>query len=151
MLTPEDLKASFKVRVFQFLIDVVIINLLLWVVFYFFPSGWNLEYFWVMLVAITVYFFVFEFFLYKTIGMMIMDTEVIYIYGDKGIDAIQALMRAFGRVICTLTLGIGYLLKLHDYISETIVIRSQNSNSDKPGWTAFLTKRFRTPKQGLKK
>jgi uncharacterized RDD family membrane protein YckC len=147
MLNPADFKASFKVRSIQLFIDVVIINLLLWLVFYFFPSGWNLDYFWVILVLITVYFFVFELFLSKTIGMMIMNIEVIYIYGDEGIDYLQAFLRAIGRVICTLTLGIGYMLQLHDYLSETIVIRSKNSNSSTPPWAAFIIKRFRPLKQ----
>jgi uncharacterized RDD family membrane protein YckC len=143
MLKPPDLKASFKIRVLQFLIDLVIINLLLWLAFCFFHSLLRGNYFVILIVSITLYFFVLELLLSKTIGMMMMNIEIVYIYGEGRIDYVQALLRSLGRLICTLTLGIGYALQLHDYISETHVIINEKSNSPVPGWTVLLLKQLR--------
>ena len=75
--------------------------------------------------------------------MMIMNIEIIYIHTDERMDYIQALLRMLGRVICTCTLGIGYALELHDYISETNVIINKSSSSRTPGWAVFLLKHLR--------
>ena len=151
MLKPDECKASFQVRFVQLFMDVAIVDVLLFLTFHFFPSDLSKNYSEILFLSLTVYFFVIETIFSKTIGMMIMNIEIIYIHTDERMDYIQALLRTLGRVICTCTLGIGYLLELQDYISHTIVVKDKNSNSDTPEWAIVLIKRYRSLKQRLKK
>ena len=147
MLNPDECKASFHVRFVQLIMDVAIVDILLYLIFLVFPSHLSKNYGEILFVSITLYFIFSEMVFSKTIGMMVMNSEIIYVPTEERINLKHALARTLGRLICTCTLGIGYLLELHDYISHTMVVRNNNSNSDIPDWGIFLIKRFRTLKQ----
>ncbi len=147
MLNPDDCKASFHVRFVQLIMDVAIVDILLYLTFHFFPAH-SKNYGEILFLTLALYFVVVEMVFSKTIGMMVMNSEIIYVPTEERINLKHALARTLGRLICTCTLGIGYLLELHDYISHTMVVRNNKSNSDIPDWAIFLIKRFRTLKQG---
>jgi hypothetical protein len=147
MLNPDDCKASFHVRFVQLIMDVAIVDILLYLTFHFFPSHLSKNYSEILFLSLALYFTVIEMVFSRTIGMMIMNSEIIYMPTEERINLKHALIRTFGRLICTCTMGIGYLLELHDYISHTMVVRNNNSNSDIPDWAIFLIKRFRMLKQ----
>jgi len=146
MLNPDDCKASFHVRFVQLTMDLAIVDILLYATSHFFPAHLSKNYGEILFFTLTLYFVVIELIFSKTIGMMIMDVEIIYVPTEERIDLKHALIRTFGRLICTCTMGIGYLLELHDYISHTMVVKNKNSNSDIPHWAIFLIKRFRSLK-----
>jgi hypothetical protein len=147
MLNPDDCKASFHVRFVQLIMDVAIVDILLYLTFHFFPSHLSKNYGEILFLSLTLYFVVIEMVFSKTIGMMVMNSEIIYVPTEERINLKHALIRTLGRLICTFTLGIGYLLELHDYISHTMVVRNNNSNSDIPDWAVSLIKYFRTLKR----
>ena len=147
MLNPDDCKASFHVRFVQLIMDVAIVDILLYLTFHFFPSHFSKNYGEILFLTLALYFVVVEMVFSKTIGMMVMNSEIIYVPTEERINLKHALARTLGRLICTCTLGIGYLLELHDYISHTMVVRNNNSNSDIPDWAIFSIKYFRTLKQ----
>ncbi len=147
MLNPDDCKASFHVRFLQLIMDVAIVDILLYLTFHFFPSHLSKNYAEILFLSLTLYFIFVEMVLSRTIGMMVMNIEIIYVPTEERINLKHALIRTLGRLICTGTMGIGYLLELHDYISHTMVVRKNNSNSDIPDWMVSLIKYCRTLKQ----
>jgi hypothetical protein len=147
MLNPDDCKASFHVRFVQLIMDVAIVDILLYLTFHFFPSHLSENYGEILFISLTFYFIVIEMIFSRTIGMMVMNSEIIYVPTEERINLKHSLIRTLGRLICTCTLGIGYLLELHDYISHTMVVRNNNSNSDIPDWAISSIKYVRTLKQ----
>jgi uncharacterized RDD family membrane protein YckC len=115
-------EAKWWQRLCQLIADTLIIRFLWYVAFYFIhPTETNAYYGISLLISLT-YFALMEGFFSRTIGMSILNIRVVKQGTNENIDFATAIIRTLGRLVCSLTLGIGYLFFLHDKIAGTKVV-----------------------------
>ena len=122
--------ADFWTRAIAFIVDLIIIRILWAIWLYCFPPETNSGSYGITFLIYLTYFTLTEGILGKTAGMAIFGLKVVSADTKEKINIPYALSRSIGRILCTLTVGIGYLTAftdknkqaLHDRYSKTIVV-----------------------------